>query len=60
MQVNSGGTMTARILIVDDELPITRLISTILGSDICSADISKREQNNLTGSRLRNNIPHYL
>jgi hypothetical protein len=28
MQVNNGGTMQARILIVDDEIPITRLICT--------------------------------
>jgi len=36
--------MTARILIVDDELPITRLISTILGSDNHQTTIAHTRQ----------------
>ena len=40
MQVNNGGTMQARILIVDDEIQITRLISTVLGSDGHQTDVA--------------------
>ena len=40
MQVNNGGTMQARILIVDDEIQITRLISMVLGSDGHQTDVA--------------------
>ncbi|WP_277057985.1 sigma-54 dependent transcriptional regulator [Trichlorobacter lovleyi] len=40
MQVNNGGIMPGRILIVDDEIPVTRLISTVLGNDGHQTDVA--------------------